>query len=202
MANIDINHELERARLHSVELERLIYNRQPLPLRGDRPVLIAGHWALMVDYHRSVLFLLKPEYNLCGGGFALARPMVEALLRIHLVAGGAECDVQCIKRDRYRTNFENVSEQLDELFGLGFFTKTFKKQVRDALHSYTHSGAMQIARRFDGNAIKPSYTDAEKWDVVRMCTLAFAMGTVVVTGHLGFDVECTRANEVCFQYTR
>jgi hypothetical protein len=202
MANMDINQELERARARSVELEQLIYKRQPLPLGSDRPVLIAGHWALMVDYHRSVLFLLKPEYNLCGGGFALARPMVEALLRIHVVAGGAECDVQCIKRDRYRTNFEDVSEQLDELFGLSFFAKTFNKQVRDALHSYTHSGAMQIARRFDGSAIKPSYTDAEKWDVVRMCTLAFAMGTVIVTGHLGFDEERVRANEVCSEYTQ
>jgi hypothetical protein len=128
--------------------------------------------------------------------------MVEALLRIHIVAGCSECDVQCIKHDRYRTNFEDVSEQLDELFGLSFFAKTFNKQVRDVLHSYTHSGAMQIARRFEGNSIKPSHTDAEKWDVVRMCTLAFAMGTVIVTGSLDFDAERTRANEICSEYTK
>jgi hypothetical protein len=70
------------------------------------------------------------------------------------------------------------------------------------LHSYTHSGPMQIVRRFEGNAIRPSYTDAEKWDVVSMCTLAFAMGTVIVTGSLSFDAERTRANEVCSEYTK
>lgn len=64
--------------------------------------------------------------------------------------------------------------------------------MRDALHSYTHSGAMQIARRFDGKAISPSYRVGEKWDVVRMCTLAFAMGTVVMTASLGFDAERVR----------
>jgi len=202
MAAIDFNNVLERSRVSSVEMEELIYKRQPFPLQGDRQMLVAGHWALMVDYHRSVLFLLKPEYNLCGGGFALARPMVEALLRIHVVAEGSECDVKCIKADRYRTNFEDVAEELDELFKLEFFVKTFSSEVRKALHSYTHSGAMQIARRFNGNAIKPSYADAEKWDVVRMCTLAFAMGTVIVTGRLGFDAERVRANEICSEYAK
>jgi hypothetical protein len=201
-ATIDIRAELERARLRSVELEELIHRRQPFPLQSDRQMLIAGYFALMVDYHRSVLFLLKPEYNLCGGGFALARPMVEALLRIHIVAQGSECDVKCIKADRYRTNFEDVADELDELFKLEFFAKTFNSEVRRALHSYTHSGTMQIARRFDGTTISPSYRDGEKWDMIRMCTLAFAMGTVIMTATLGFDAERVRANEVCSEYTK
>jgi hypothetical protein len=202
VATIDIKARIDHAVVRSNELEELVAKRQPFPLRGDRQVLVAGYWALMVDYHRSVLFLLKPEYNLCGGGFALARPMVEALLRVHVVAEGSECDVKCIKADRYRTDFEDVAEELDELFKLGFFAKTFNGEVRRALHSYTHSGAMQVARRFNGNTIKPSYTAAEKWDLVRMCTLAFAMGTVIVTGSLGFDAERVRANEICSEYTK
>ncbi len=199
---IDIKQKIEQAIERSNELEQMIHKRAPFPLQGDRQMLIAGYWALMVDYHRSVLFLLKPEYNLCGGGFALARPMVEALLRIHVVAGGRQRDVKRIKADSYRTNFEGVAQELDGLFKLGFFAKTFDKRVRDALHSYTHSGAMQIARRFDGSTITPSYNDAEKWDVIRMCTLAFAMGTVIVTGALGFDAERVRANEICAEYTK
>jgi len=119
--------------------------------------------------------------------------MVEALLRIHVVAEGSECDVKCIKADRYRTDFEDVVEELDELFKLGFFAKSFNSEVRKALHSYTHSGAMQVPRRFDGNTITPSYTAGEKWDVVRMCTLAFAMGTVIVTGSTRLPRKSSRA---------
>jgi hypothetical protein len=202
MASIDINHEIARAIARSNELEQMIHARQPLALQGNRQILIVGYWALMVDYHRSVLFLLKPEYNLCGGGFALARPMVEALLRIHLVAGGTDAQVEQIRSDAFRTDFKGVAEDLDRLFALGFFAKTFDKRIREALHSYTHSGAMQVARRFDGNTIRPSYADAEKWDMVRMCTLGFAMGTVIVTGSLGFDAERVRANEICAEYTK
>jgi hypothetical protein len=35
-----------------------------------------------------------------------------------------------------------------------------------------------------------------------MTTLAFAMGTVVITGALGFDPERTRANEIMSEYTK
>jgi hypothetical protein len=35
-----------------------------------------------------------------------------------------------------------------------------------------------------------------------MCTLAFAMVTVIVTGSLGFDEARVRANEVCAEYTK
>ena len=199
---IDIKAEVERAQSRSTELELMIHNRQPIALQGNRKYLIAGYWALMVDLHRSVLFLVKPDVNLCGGGFALGRPMIEALLRIHIVAVGTEDQVELIRTDKFRTDFKGAAEEIDQLFALDFFAKTFDKRVRDVLHSFTHSGAMQVARRFDGNNISPAYRDEEKWDTIRMTTLAFAMGTVVITGALGFDPERTRANEIMSEYTK
>lgn len=154
----------------------------------------------MVDLHRSVLLLLKTDTNRCGGAFALARPMIEALLRIHIVAMGTDEQEELIRTDKFRTNFEGVAEQIDQLFALDFFAKTFDKRVRNALHSYTHSGAMQVARRFDGNNISPSYKPGKRFDVVRMTTLAFAKGTVIITASLGFDPEHARANEICAEY--
>jgi hypothetical protein len=202
MAAPDMKAEVERAQSRSTELELMIHKRQPIPLQGNRKYLTAGYWALMVDLHRSVLLLVKPDINLCGGGFALARPMIEALLRIHIVAMGTDEQVERIRTDAFRTDFKGVAAELDQLFVLDFFAKTFDKRVRDALHSYTHSGAMQVARRFDGNNISPSYTDSERFDVVMMTTLAFAMGTVIMAGSLGFGPEHTRANEICAEYTK
>jgi hypothetical protein len=199
---IDIKAEVERAQSRSTELELMIHDRQPIPLQGNRKYLIAGYWALMVDLQRSVLLLLRPDINLCGGGFALARPMIEALLRIHLVAGGTEEQVELIRTDKFRTDFKGAAEEIDQLFALDFFAKTFDKRVRGALHSFTHSGAMQVARRFDGNNISPAYRDEEKWDTIRMTTLAFAMGTVVITGALSFDPERVRANKIMSEYTK
>jgi hypothetical protein len=85
--------------------------------------------------------------------------------------------------------------------GTDFFAETFDKRVRDALHRYTHSGTMQVARRFDGNKISPSHKPNERADVVRMTTLAFAMSTVIITASLDFHPERTRANEICAEYT-
>ncbi len=107
-ANIDIKTEVDRASARSNELERMIHNHKPIPLRDDRSTLVAGLWALMVDYHRSVLLLVRPDVSLCGGGFALARPMVEALLRIHVAAGGTDSQVERIKKDEFRTDFKGA----------------------------------------------------------------------------------------------
>lgn len=132
MAPLDIGREIERAIERSNELELMVANRQPWAIQTNRQITVVGYWALMVDYHRSVLFLLKTNPPLCGGGFALARPMVEALLRIHVVAGGSDCDLAGIRADKYRTQFEDVAEELDELFKMEFFAKTFNADVRRA----------------------------------------------------------------------
>ena len=110
--------------------------------------------------------------------------------------------MELIKTDKFLTDFKGAAGEIDQLFALDFFASTFDMRVRDALHSFTHSGAMQVARRFDGNNISPAYRDEEKWDTIRMTTLAFAMGTVVITGALGFDLERVRANELMSEYTK
>jgi hypothetical protein len=82
MATIDIKARIDDAVVRSNELEQLVAKRQPFPLRGDRQMLIAGYWALMVDYHRSVLYLLKLEPS---PRIAVARPgLSNPLYRAHI----------------------------------------------------------------------------------------------------------------------
>ncbi len=59
--------------------------------------------------------------------------------------------------------------------------------TRSALHSYTHSGLLQLGRRFDGHDIKPNYLDGEIIEVVRVTTSAIFMVTNLVTKHFGFE---------------
>lgn len=196
---IDIKVEIDRARQTCVELEQLVARREPLAL-DERGMLLVGYWNLMIDYHMSIVLLL--QQGLCGGALALVRPMVEAWLRAHLVLSGNDEVLRQIKTDKYRTDFEDVADQIDEAFGLRFFGRTLDERVRKSLHSYTHSGGLQIARRFDGMTVKPSYSDDEKWEVVRLSTLALAMTTVLVTKKLGFESEWKAANDCCSNCTK
>jgi hypothetical protein len=62
-------------------------------------------------------------------------------------------------------------------------------QARPLLHSFTHAGLAQLARRFKGNDLIPDYREAEIREVIRVSTSAVFMVNNLVTKHFGFEQE-------------
>lgn len=190
---MSVQTELERARRFGAHLEELVVRRGQCP-DDDRNVLLMGYWALVFDYHKGILTLLSNGF--CGSAFALVRPVVEALVRSHVAVKGSMDDVRRLQQDEYRVNFATIGSWIDTEFGLGDFFTNFLTRARDALHSYTHAGVSQLARRFDGHDLKPRYEDNEIIEVIRSCTSAVWMVTNLVTKHLHFDEEAQMAQEL------
>lgn len=162
---------------------------------GDRNVLLIAYWALMFDYHKGILSLLQSEF--CGAAFALVRPVVEAVVRAHVTLMGSEDDLARIQKDEYKVNFKEIGGEIDAAFGLeGLIEKFLNDVTRSALHSYTHSGFLQLGRRFDGNDIKPNYSDGEIIEVIRVTTSAIFMVTNLVTKHFGFEDDWKNASQM------
>ncbi|MCJ7503839.1 MAG: hypothetical protein MUP80_12370 [Acidobacteriia bacterium] len=196
---MSVQDEIVKARHLGEQLEEVVVRIGQCP-DDDRNILLLGYWALLFDYHKSILGLLSN--GLCGGAFALVRPVVEALVRSHVVLMGSDEDVREIREDEYRVNFEKIGSQIDTAFGLdGLFTN-FLDDRRTALHSYTHSGTFQLARRFDGHDLKPDYNDDEIIEVVRCSTSAVFMVTNLVTKHLKFEAEAKRGGELFTEWGR
>jgi len=189
----DVKKKLAAAQEFAEALESLVLKRGQCP-DDDRNILLMGYWALLFDFHRSVLNLIpKP---LCGGAFALVRPCMEATARAHVAVKGTAADVKSLQDDTYRTNFFTIGPWIDGTFGAGdLFTKMFDR-ARSALHSYTHAGISQLGRRYDDHNLRPSYRDGEIVEVIRVCTSAVWMVTNLVTKHLGWGEEAKRAEEL------
>ncbi len=189
----DVKKELAAAQKFAEELESLVVKRGQCP-DDDRNILLMAYWALLFDFHRSVLNLIpKP---LCGGAFALVRPCMEAVARAHVAVKGTAAEIKSLQDDTYRTNFFTIGPWIDSTFGAGdLFTKMFDR-ARNALHSYTHAGISQLARRYDNHNLRPSYRDGEIIEVIRVCTSAVWMVTNLVTRHLGWNEEATKAGEL------
>ena len=162
---------------------------------GDRNVLLIAYCSLMFDYHKGILSLLRSE--LCGAVFALVRPVVEANVRAHVALKGSEEDLQRIQNDAYTVNFKQIGAKIDADFCLNHLIENFLNDMtRSALHSYAHSGLLQLGRRFDGNDIKPNYTDDEIVEVIRVTTSAIFMVTNLVTKHFGFEEDWKKLEEM------
>ena len=75
--------------------------------------------------------------------------------------------------DKIDPTFGEMSEAIDKQCGIDFFAD-FKKR-RNPLNSYTHTGILQIGRRFTGNVLTPSYEDAEIIEMIRMITVCILL---------------------------
>jgi len=190
---MNVQAELESARHLGEQLEEFVVKRGQCP-DDDRNILLIGYWSLLFDFHRGVLSLIP--LNLCGSAFALVRPSMEALVRAHIAVRGSAAEILALQQDNYRTNFTTVGPWIDREFGTGSLFTNFLCNARDALHSFTHAGISQLGRRFDGHNLKPTYKDGEIIEVIRVCTSAVWMVTNLVTKHMGFTAEATKAGEL------
>lgn len=122
--------------------------------------------------------------------------MVEPVVRAHVAVKGSGEDLRRIQNDEYTVNFKQIGPKIDADFGLGHLMENFLNDVtRNALHSYTHSGMLQLGRPFDGNDIKPNYKDPEIIEVVRVTTTAVFMVTNLVTKQFAFEEDWKRVTE-------
>ncbi len=180
-----VQKEIDSTRKFGEQLEDIVVSKNEFPT-GDRNVLLNAYWALMFDYQKGILSLLQSEFF--AAAFAVARPVVEAVVRAHVTLMGSEEDLGSIQKDEYKVNFKEIGGKIDAAFALEGLMENFLNDVtRSALHSYTHSGLLQLGKRFDGNDIKPNYSDGEIIEVVRVTTSAIFMVTNLVTKHFGFE---------------
>ena len=189
-----VKNEIDSARRFGEQLEDIVVSKNQFPT-DDRNVLLIAYWALMFDYHKGILSLLQSE--VFGAAFALVRPVVEAVVRAHVALMGSEDDLARIQKDEYKVNFKEIGAKIDGAFGLeGLMEKFLNDVTRSALHSYTHSGLLQLGRRFDGDDIKPNYSDGEIFEVIRVTTSAIFMVTSLVTKHFGFEDDRKRISQM------
>jgi hypothetical protein len=196
---MNVQEEIARVSSYGKQLEELLAKKE-FRLSGERDALILGYWSLLLDYHAAIMTLLPKE--LYGAAFALLRPIVEAWVRVHVAKMGSDETVLQIKNDTYKVKFDRVGKEIDKAFGLDFFAKSLSKAVRDALHSYTHSGSFQISRRFDENAIKSRYSDGAILNVIEASMTAVFMATIVVTKHFGFEEEWQATTNLFAEYNK
>lgn len=196
---MNVHEEITRAARYGQQLDTMLDGKE-VTASTDRDLLIIGYRSLLLDYHVAIVMLLEKE--LYGSAFALLRPTVEAWVRIHVAKMGTDETVLQLKNDTYRVDFCKIGEQIDEAFELEFFEKTLNKAVRDALHSYTHSGWFQVVRRFNESEIKSRYSDGAILNVLEGSMTALFMATIVTTKHFGFEKEWQTTHDLFSEYNK
>jgi uncharacterized protein DUF6988 len=142
---------------------------------------------------RAVLFLWAASALHNGGGIDVALPAtIQAavaqrfpfwavvgiflgLITVWFTACATDAQVNKFRQqDKIDPTFGEMSELIDAKCGIDFFHDS-KEKTWTALNSYTHTGVLQIGRRFTEHKLEPSYKDGEIIEVIRACTMCIVL---------------------------
>ena len=192
-----VEDQIKRANEFGDRIEDLVIAKGQFP-SGDRNTLLMAYWSVTFEFQRGVLCLLSHKFF--GSAFALVRPIVEAVVRAHVVIMGSEEDLRKLREDEYRTNLGTVGKEIDAAFRTEDLFENFLNGARKALHSYTHVGTLPLGRRFSGTDLTPNYAEEEIIDAIRTSTSAVFMVNNLVTKHLGFEEEWKECNKLFVEW--
>ncbi len=161
-----------------------------------KTVVLVAYVAIALEHHKAIWILSKLGLN--GSAFALLRVVFDAYWRalwINKVATPEQ--IEQASRDELRfpkmgqmrayikqayfgmpDEKELTPEELAEAqrlreLGAKFFG--FVKKAWPALNSYTHSGGLQIGRRFTGDQVKANYSERDITEALTLATTALLL---------------------------
>jgi hypothetical protein len=166
---IQISEEISRSAQINQRLTEM-RERHGYPQNHKNDLLMA-YFDIIAEHHQAIGLLIKE--NLIGSSFAFVRPIAETLYRAAWVnACATKQQLEQIFVDDDFDFPKDMMEKIDTAYSTQDFFQNLKRLTWKSMCSYTHSGSLQIARRFGGNDgyVGPNYSEAEILEVLRATT--------------------------------
>ena len=161
---------------------RQLFHRHKYP-PDTRSLLLRAYVDIALEHHEAIWLLTKSKLN--GSAFAMVRLVYDAMFRafwINKVASDQQIDqairdelgfpietiCAAITRDYFSDRPLKEAQQFDALLQL-------IKEAWGSMCSYTHSGALQLARRFTGDELKPNYSEGAIVEALNLVTIALLL---------------------------
>ena len=175
-------------------------HRQGYP-SATKNILLLAYMDIAFEHNESIAVLI--EKHLYGSAFALMRPLFDTLYRALWVNGCAtEAQIEEIaENDSFK--FPGVTEMveaIDRRYASERFFSDIKTESWEAMCSYTHSGLLQVSRRFVGQSVRPAYKDVEVLEVVNSTTAAIILLARMFFVSMNCKKEAEEAERMMFEF--
>lgn len=157
-----------------------------LILRNEYPsdtksLLLAAYVDIALEHHEAIWLLTERKLN--GSAFAMVRLVFDAMFRalwINRVATAQQ--IERAKNDKLGFRIRDIIDEIKQGYfggrsattGAELFDKILEtlKEAWTPMCSYTHSGALQLARRFTADELKPNYDEGAIVEALNLVTIA------------------------------
>jgi hypothetical protein len=154
----------------------------------------------MIEHLEAVLLLIRN--GKVGSAFALVRSIFESLYRgdwVLICATDAELE-EFEKTDKIELTLREMADAIDTRTGLGKFFSDLKDRGWKPLNSYTHTGLLQLGRRFTGHKLEPSYKEEEVFQITTMAATCVLMLIRPFLAAYKHDQEAARIDKLGTTY--
>ena len=126
----------------------------------------AAYFDISMEHHISIVTLINN--SLYGSAFSLVRPLYETYMRfLFLQTIDSENDIKKISKGTFKfPTMEDMTILIDKEYNTDNFFNELKSKSWKHMNSYTHSGDLQLGRRFTNDYIKPNYSNEEILEVL------------------------------------
>ena len=127
----------------------------------DRNRVSGALFDIVLDHAKAIIVLF--ESKIYSSAFALARPLFEGFVRASWLLNCATDDDidRFVKKDKFRNSFGEMLECVEKKKEWPETLTQTKKNVWNAMHSYTHGGLNQVSRRIKSSTIEPVIDEEE-----------------------------------------
>ena len=145
-----------------------------------KSLLLVAYVDIALEHHEAIWLLTKSKLD--GSAFAMVRLVFDTMFRalwINKVA--TEQQIEGAKHDKLGFRISEIIDEIKHGYFSGrppeeaeLFDKILEvlKGAWGPMCSYTHSGALQLARRFTRDELKPSYDEAAIVEALNLVTIA------------------------------
>jgi hypothetical protein len=183
-------------------------------LGNTKNLLLMGYAELALEHHKAIWLLADAKLH--GSAAALLRPVYEVMLRGYWINRcsnpkqieaafyddefpvGTKRMLDDIKRD-YLAPVQPGASDVEPRQADLFIQQL--QDIWDAACSYTHSGSLQLSRRFTDDQVKPNYTDDDIVQVLRLATAALFLLLNMFFVSMEKSVEAREVRTMLQQYT-
>ena len=135
-----------------------------------RTTIVIAFISILIEHEEAVLLLIVRD--MVGSAFALGRPIVEGMYRgLWLNACATDEELtRFIDKDEIRLSLGQMADAIDPVYNAGDLFRGLKKGAWDGLNSFTHTGMLQLGRRFTEHEVKNSYTEGQIYEMTTIAT--------------------------------
>ena len=195
----------ERTVGHFARVEEAIAKAKGILARHGYPddlrtVMVVGFISQMIEHHAAMLLLCRN--GLLGSAFALGRSIVESMYRgmwINFCATDAQL-AEFNRDDRFPVKMPQMAREIDVKYRADGFFEDLLNRSWAALCSYTHTGLLQLGRRFTQHKVESAYTDQEVVEITTTATTCILLLTGKFMAVQGHDDDCREAEGVIGTY--